>query len=35
VSEPPDLARVESLLGELRYHKRFLEEAGSALDELD
>jgi molecular chaperone HscB len=33
--EPPDLARVEALLGELRYHKRFLEEAGMALDELE
>jgi molecular chaperone HscB len=33
--EPPDLARVEGLLGELRYHKRFLEEAGIALDELE
>jgi molecular chaperone HscB len=33
--EPPDLARVELLLGELRYHERFLEEAGVALDDLE
>ena len=33
--EPPDLARIEALLGELRYHRRFLEEAGMALDELE
>jgi len=33
--EPPDLARVEALLGELRYHERFLEEAGIALDDLE
>jgi hypothetical protein len=33
--EPPDLARVETLVGELRYHRRFLEEAGGILDDLD
>ena len=33
--EPPDLARVETLLGELRYHRRFLDEAGVALDDLE
>jgi molecular chaperone HscB len=33
--EPPDLGRVEALLGELRYHERFLEEAGIALDDLE
>jgi molecular chaperone HscB len=32
---PPDLARVETLVGELRYHRRFLEEAGVALDDLE
>jgi molecular chaperone HscB len=32
---PPDLTNAERLLGELRYHQRFLEEAGSAEDELD
>ena len=32
---PPDLARVETLLGELRYHRRFLDEAGGILDDLD
>jgi molecular chaperone HscB len=32
---PPDLERVETLLGELRYHRRFLDEAGSFLDDLD
>ena len=33
--EPPDFARVETLLGELRYHRRFLEEAGNVLDDLE
>ena len=33
--EPPDLAHVEVLLGELRFHERFLEEAGVALDDLE
>jgi molecular chaperone HscB len=32
---PPDLARVETLVGELRYHRRFLDEAGAALDDLE
>ena len=32
---PPDLARVETLVGELRYHRRFLDEAGVALDDLE
>lgn len=32
---PPDLARVETLLGELRYHRRFVDEAGVALDDLE
>jgi len=31
---PPELERVETLLGELRYHRRFLDEAGAALDDL-
>ncbi|HEX6274829.1 MAG TPA: Fe-S protein assembly co-chaperone HscB [Polyangiaceae bacterium] len=31
----PDLARVEALVGELRYHRRFLDEAGAALDDLE
>jgi len=34
-AEPPDLARAEALVGELRYHKRFLDEAGVALDDLE
>lgn len=34
-SDPPDLGRVETLLGELRYHRRFLEEAGVVLDDLE
>ena len=34
-SKPPDLARVETLVGELRYHRRFLDEAGVALDDLE
>lgn len=33
--DPPDLAAAERLLGELRYHQRFLDEAGAAEDELD
>ena len=32
---PPDLATAERLLGELRYHQRFLDEAAAAEDELD
>jgi molecular chaperone HscB len=32
---PPDLAAAERLLGELRYHQRFLDEASAAEDELD
>ncbi len=32
--DPPDLARVEALLGELRYHVRFLDEADAAEDEM-
>ena len=35
VQLPPDFARIEPLLGELRYHYRFLEEALAAEDELD
>jgi molecular chaperone HscB len=35
VQLPPDFARIEPLLGELRYHQRFLEEALAAEDELD
>jgi molecular chaperone HscB len=34
-AEPPELGRVEALLGELRYHRRFLDEAGAALDDLE
>ena len=34
-AEPPDLARIETLVGELRYHRRFLDEAGAALDDLE
>jgi len=34
-TEPPDLARIETLVGELRYHRRFLDEAGNALDDLE
>lgn len=33
--EPPDFARVEALVGELRYHRRFLDEASAALDDLE
>lgn len=32
---PPDLELAERLLGELRYHQRFLDEASAAEDELD
>jgi molecular chaperone HscB len=32
---PPDLARIETLVGELRYHQRFLDEAGVALDDWE
>lgn len=32
---PPDLTAAERLLGELRYHQRFLDEAFAAEDELD
>jgi molecular chaperone HscB len=32
---PPNLTNAERLLGELRYHQRFLDEAGAAEDELD
>jgi molecular chaperone HscB len=35
VQLPPDFARIEPLLGELRYHHRFLEEALAVEDELD
>jgi molecular chaperone HscB len=35
VQLPPDFARIEPLLAELRYHYRFLEEALAAEDELD
>lgn len=35
VQLPPDFSRIEPLLGELRYHYRFLEEALAAEDELD
>ncbi len=35
VQLPPDFARIEPLLGELRYHQRFLEEALAVEDELD
>lgn len=33
-AEPPDLAVVERALGELRYHRRFLDEVGVIEDEL-
>jgi molecular chaperone HscB len=33
--QPPELERVETLVGELRYHRRFLDEAGAALDEIE
>ena len=35
VQTPPELGRVETLLGELRYHRRFLEEAAGIEDDLD
>jgi molecular chaperone HscB len=35
VQQPPDVPRIETLLGELRYHRRFLEEAGAVEDDLD
>jgi molecular chaperone HscB len=35
VQLPPDLAKIETLLGELRYQRRFLEEAASIEDDLD
>ncbi len=35
VQLPPDVSRIEILLGELRYRRRFLEEAASIEDELD
>jgi len=35
VQTPPELARIEVLLGELRYHRRFLEEAAGIEDDLD
>jgi molecular chaperone HscB len=35
VQRPPDTARIEALLGELRYHRRFIEEAASVEDDLD
>ncbi|HVR20931.1 MAG TPA: iron-sulfur cluster co-chaperone HscB C-terminal domain-containing protein, partial [Polyangiaceae bacterium] len=33
--DPPDLARIETLVGELKYHRRFLDEAGAALDDWE
>ena len=35
VQTPPALGRIETLLGELRYHRRFLEEAAGIEDDLD
>jgi molecular chaperone HscB len=35
VQTPPELAKIETLLGELRYHRRFLDEAGAIEDDLD
>lgn len=35
VQRPPDTARIEALLGELRYHRRFIEEAAGVEDDLD
>jgi molecular chaperone HscB len=32
--EPPDLPGAETALGELRYHRRFLDEVGSIEDEM-
>jgi hypothetical protein len=34
-AEKPDLARISALLGELRYHQRFLNEAVAIEDDLD
>jgi molecular chaperone HscB len=34
-AESLDVSRALSLLGELRYHRRFLEEAGAIEDDLD
>lgn len=34
-AEHADLSRIEALLGELRYYRRFLEEAGAIEDDLD
>ena len=34
-AEALDFAKIEALLGELRYHRRFLEEAGAIEDDLD
>jgi molecular chaperone HscB len=33
--QQPDVSRVETLLTELRYHRRFLEEAAGIEDDLD
>jgi molecular chaperone HscB len=33
--DPPDLARIETLVGELKYHRRFLDEAAAALDDWE
>jgi molecular chaperone HscB len=35
VQRPPDPTRIEALLGELRYHRRFIEEAAGVEDDLD
>ena len=35
VQLPPDTARIEALLAELRYRRRFLEEAAGIEDDLD
>ena len=34
-AEKPEYARISALLGELRYHRRFLDEAGAIEDDLD
>lgn len=34
-AEAPDFVQISSLLGELRYHQRFLNEAGAIEDDLD
>jgi molecular chaperone HscB len=34
-AERPDTTRIAALLGELRYHQRFLNEAGAIEDDLD